>query len=107
MKSTEEDKKLATRDFSEEITEDNSIEDKAGLQVVASKCLEEVGIVINLLDMEEGSVIHNMAEQGTVVEKITIFFKNETNVMSFHVLDRLSQVDWDSSRLTNGDEQSM
>jgi len=31
----------------------------------------------------------------------------EENVLELRVLDRLSQVDWDSSRLTDGYEKSM
>jgi hypothetical protein len=77
-----------------------------------------------------------MAEQGTIMEKIVVetevklflgmvrfdFIQRslvaevnkvlevkitEENVLALHVLDRLSQVDWDSSRLIHGYEQSM
>jgi hypothetical protein len=53
VKSTGEDKKLLAKDFSEEeITEDQTVEDKADLQVAENKGLGEVGNVIYLLDIE-------------------------------------------------------
>jgi len=52
VKSTGEDKKLLAKDYSkEEITEDQTIEDKANLQVVENKGLGKVGNVIYLVDM--------------------------------------------------------
>ena len=69
-KSTEEGKKLAAKDFSEEeITKDKTTDDKADLQVAENKCHGEVGNIIYLLDIEERDVIHNMAmaKQGIIV----------------------------------------
>lgn len=130
----EEDKKLVIKGFlEEEMTKDKITKDKANLHFAENKCLGEVGNMIYLLDMQERDVIHNMDEQGTIEEnfaaenegqiclnmvrfefiqrslvtKVNRVLEVKANVMALRVLDRLFQVDWDSSRLTNGDEQSM
>jgi hypothetical protein len=85
VKSTREDKKFLAKDFSkdkyfsEEITEDQTVEDKAYLQVAKNKILGEVGNVIYLLDTTNVDGTHNMDEQGTIMENIFI----ETEVKLF------------------------
>jgi hypothetical protein len=56
----------------EEITKDQTLEDKADLEVVENKGLGEMGNAIYLLDIEEVHINHNMAEQGIIMEKIVV-----------------------------------
>ena len=51
-------------------------------------------------------VIFDFVQRSLVVEMNRVLEAKE-NVMALHVLNRLYKVDWDSSILTDGDEQPM
>ena len=51
-------------------------------------------------------VIFDFVQRSLVVEMNRVLEEKE-NVMALHVLNRLYQVDWDFSRLTDGDKQRM